>query len=201
MRINRLSALAALAILTAAVFAPLRAEQYDPIFDFIPLGGRSLLSEIFAGEPAAAEVQALLTAKRTREEWVEYLMDRTEALPGLKDLEEIQLETLADYLSFHMPLPADRMPSDIATADWEKVLPPDGRDLALNYCQSCHIITVTVTQDRPKEHWLGTMNKPSHIEIELTPPQREALASYFVLNAGIPIDLIPEALRAGGASY
>jgi hypothetical protein len=60
---------------------------------------------------------------------------------------------------------------------------------------------VTITQDRTKEHWLGTMNKPSHVEVKLTPQEREALASYLVLNAGISIEQVPQDLRAGGASY
>lgn len=201
MCLNRLSALAAVAILTAAIVAPLRAAEYDPIFDFIPLGGRSLLSQVLESKVPAAEARALLTGKRTREEWVEYLKGRTKTIAALKDLEDQELLTLADYMSFNMPLPAEKIPADLANADWRKILPPDGRDLALEFCQSCHIITVTVTQDRTKEHWLGTMNKPSHIEIKLSKQEREALASYLVLNAGIPIDQIPEDLRAGGASY
>jgi mono/diheme cytochrome c family protein len=182
------------------VAAPLRAE-YDPIFDFIPLGGRPLLSQILATKPSAAEARALLTAKRTREEWAGYLKDRAKTIPALKDLDERELLTLADYMSFNMPLPAAKVPADLAKADWPNILPRDGRDLALNYCQSCHIITVTITQDRTKEHWLGTMNKPSHVEIKLSKQEREALASYLVLNAGISIDQVPEELRAGGASY
>lgn len=201
MCLNRLSALAAVAILAAAIVAPLRAAEYDPIFDFIPLGGRSLLSQVLESKVPAAEARALLTGKRTREEWVEYLKGRTKTIAALKDLEDQELLTLADYMSFNMPLPAEKIPADLANADWRKILPPDGRDLALEFCQSCHIITVTVTQDRTKEHWLGTMNKPSHIEIKLSKQEREALASYLVLNAGIPIDQIPEDLRAGGASY
>lgn len=201
MCLNRLSALAAVAILAAAIVAPLRAAEYDPIFDFIPLGGRSLLSQVLESKVPAAEARALLTGKRTREEWVEYLKGRTKTIAALKDLEDQELLTLADYMSFNMPLPAEKIPADLANADWRKILPPDGRDLALEFCQSCHIITVTVTQDRTKEHWLGTMNKPSHVEIKLTPREREALASYLVLNAGIPIDQVPVDLRAGGASY
>ena len=38
-------------------------------------------------------------------------------------------------------------------------------------------------------------------QIKLTPQQREALASYLVLNAGIPIEQVPPDLRAGGATY
>jgi hypothetical protein len=201
MCVKQFSALIVGAILAAATVASLRAEEYDPIFDFIPLGGRSLLSQVLESKPPAAEVRALLTGKRSRDEWVEYLKGRTETIAALKDLDERELLTLADYMSFNMPLPTDRIPADLAKGEWRRILPRDGRDLALNYCQSCHIITVTVTQDRTKEHWLGTMNKPSHVEVKLSKQEREALASYLVLNAGIPIDQIPQELRAGGASY
>ena len=200
MRIPHLAAFAA-SLMLGAMFAVPLAAQYDPIFDFIPLGGRSLLANAFQGKPPAADVRALLTAKRTRDEWVAELKARSKTFPELAKLDERELLTLADYLSFNMPLPAARVPADPGRADWAKALPRDGRDLALEYCQSCHIITVTVTQDRTREHWLGTMNKPSHVEIKLTRQEREALASYLVLNAGIPIDQVPEDLRAGGASY
>ena len=200
MRVIRLSALAAIAMLGAFLIAPLWA-QYDPIFNFIPSGGRSLLAKVLESKPPAAEVRALLTTKQTREEWATYLKARTKIIAALQQLDDRELLTLADYMSFNMPLPAAKVPADPTKADWKKLLPRDGRDIALEYCQSCHIITVTVTQDRTKEHWLGTMNKPSHVEIKLTRQEREALASYLVLNAGIPIDQVPEDLRAGGATY
>lgn len=200
MRIHRISALAAGVMLAALFAAPLAAE-YDSIFDFIPLGGRSLLAKAFEGKPPAAEVRALLAAKHTREEWVAQLKDQAKTITGLQPLDEREMLTLADYLSFNMPLPAAKIPADPAKADWAKILPRDGRDLALDYCQSCHIITVTITQDRAKEHWLGSMSKPSHVGIKLTKQERESLASYLVLNAAIPIDQVPESLRAGGASY
>ena len=201
MRINRLTAITAIAVLGTVLVGPLRAIEYDPIFDFIPLGGRSLLSDVLESKPPAAEARGLLTGKRSRDEWVAYLKDRANTITALKDLDENELLTLADYMSFNMPLAAAKVPADPAKADWQKILPLDGRDLALEYCQSCHIITVTITQDRSKEHWLGSLNKPSHIEIKLSKQEREALASYLVLNAGIPIDQVPEDLRAGGASY
>jgi mono/diheme cytochrome c family protein len=202
MKLNRYVVLVAAALAgTTAVLSPPLHAQYDPIFDFIPLGGRSLLSQVFSSKPPAAEVNALLTGKHDRAQWLTDLKSRAGAIPALKKLDEHELLTLADYMSFNMPLPAGKLPSDLAKADWAKILPRDGRDLALEFCQSCHIITVVVTQDRPREHWLGTMHKPSHIEIKLTEQQREALASYLVLNAGIPIDQVPPDLRAGGATY
>jgi hypothetical protein len=200
MRINRLAAIGAAAMFAVAIVVPLRAE-YDPIFDFIPLGGRSLLSDVLDSKLPAAEARGLLTGKRSGEEWVAYLKDRTKTIAALKDLDEQEMLTLADYMSFNMPLPAAKLPADLAKADWRKVLPMDGRDMALEYCQSCHIITVTITQDRTKTAWLGTLSNPSHIEIKLSKQEREALASYLVLNAGISIEQVPEDLRAGGASY
>lgn len=186
-------------LLLAAVLMTAPAEaQEDDVFAFIPDGGRTLLAPVLADAPAD-EVNAILSAKKSREEWLDYLKGRSDALPGLADLEDRQLLTLADYLSFNMPLP--EVLADPASTDWGESLPLDGRDLTLNECQFCHIITVVVTQDRPMSQWLGTMNKPSHIEIELDEKEREALASYLVLNGGIPEDLVPEELRAGGASY
>jgi mono/diheme cytochrome c family protein len=201
MRIPRLAVLAALAALGATLVAPALAQEYDPIFDFIPSGGRTLLAQVLDSKPPATDSEALLTSRRTREEWVADLKERAKRIPGLKALDERELSTLADYLAVNMPLPADRVPAATAGTGAKRALPHDGRDMALNYCQSCHIITVTVTQDRTREHWLGTMNKPSHVQIKLTPEQRDALARYLVRNAGIPIDQVPEDLRAGGATY
>ncbi len=197
---TRLVLCAGVAAIAAMAVAPLMAQTKD-VFAFIPLGGRSLLTDVVKSQASADEVKGLLTGKGTRDEWVSYLKDHGKGLPGLQRLDDKERLTLADYLSFNLPLPTDKVPADPAKANWAKVLPLDGRDFALEKCQGCHIITVVVTQDRSKEAWLGTMHKPSHIRIKLTEPQREALASYLVLNAGIPIDQIPKELRAGGASY
>jgi mono/diheme cytochrome c family protein len=179
---------------------PLRAETKD-VFAFIPAGGRTLLAQLVASRPPADELQAILTAKHSRDEWLTYLKGKTSSLPVLQKFGEQELLTLADYLSFNMPLSSGQSAADLAKADLEKALPPDGRDFALEKCQGCHIITVVITQVRPVPAWLGTMNKPSHSRIKLSREQREALASYLVLNGGIPIDQVPEELRAGGATY
>jgi mono/diheme cytochrome c family protein len=196
----RLAVCASAIALGAWFITPVKA-QTDEIFDFIPSGGRTLLMESIAAGTSADELTKLLAEKHSRDEWLDYLKSHADAFKGVTDLGEHQLLTLADYLSFNMPLPADRIPADLASAAWDTILPRDGRGLVLTYCQSCHIITVVITQDRTKEAWLGTMNKPSHVEIDTTEAERAALASYLVINAGIPIDLVPEDLRAGGASY
>jgi mono/diheme cytochrome c family protein len=179
---------------------PLMAETKD-VFAFIPAGGRTLLAQVVASHPPVDELQAILTGKHTQAEWLTYLKGKTKSVPALQKFSEQEQLTLADYLSFNMPLASGQSAADLAKADLSKALPPDGRDFALEKCQGCHIITVVITQVRPVPAWLGTMNKPSHFRIKLSREQREALASYLVLNGGIPIDQVPEELRAGGATY
>lgn len=165
------------------------ASQEDDVFSFIPAGGRTLLENLRdAGLPEGLQA-AIRSDSGDAEHWKGVLAKAANAAPAIAELDEWQTDTLAQYLATCAPL------------DPEGELPRDGRDMALALCQSCHIITVVVTQDRTREAWLGTMNSPSHIEIETTPEERGLLADYLVINAGIPIDLIPPELRAGGASY
>lgn len=170
------------AIFAALCALPVLAQE--DVFDFIPPGGKTLLEGVLAAAPDAL---GQLSAPRGAGEWMQAIADGV--LPGAGDLDEWEQQTLADYLAYAAPVTA---------AD---DLPWDGRDMALARCQSCHIITVVVTQDRERQAWLGTMNRPSHVEVELTPEERDQLADYLVVNGGIPIDEVPPALRAGGASY
>ncbi|WP_212525582.1 hypothetical protein [Actibacterium sp. MT2.3-13A] len=167
------------------------AAQEDDVFNFIPEGGRSLLETLReSGLPTGLEAAIAEGAGAGDPATWRGRLDAAQAeAPALADLDNWQLDTLAHYLAANAPL------------DPAGDLPRDGRDMALQMCQSCHIITVVITQERTREAWLGTMHKPSHIEIAMTEAEREALADYLVLNAGIPIDLVPPALRAGGASY
>ncbi|MGB4827249.1 MAG: hypothetical protein WBP18_08225 [Paracoccaceae bacterium] len=177
------------ALFSFSVLGPANGQGDEDIFDFIPAGGRTLLEMIrkdglqpdlaasiagTGGDPAAWR-QALVAA-------------RAEA-PAVAALDDWQTDTLSHYLAASAPL------------DPTGELPRDGRDMALALCQSCHIITVVITQDRTRVAWLRTLNSPSHVEIKTTQSEREALADYLVINAGIPIDLVPPDLRAGGATY
>ena len=167
--------------------------QEEDLFAFIPDGGRTLLEGAIAGGLSSEQLSLITTCQKTSDEWIAYLEAKKQDEPAFQVFDDWQTKTLAHYLSYNMPLDAD--------TEAEMELPRDARDIVLQYCQYCHIITVVITQDRTREAWLGSLNKPSHIEIELTESERGALADYLVLNAGIPIDLIPEELRAGGASY
>ncbi|HMK69466.1 MAG TPA: cytochrome c [Xanthobacteraceae bacterium] len=200
MRLISLAACFLAAMFSGYLVEPLAAQTAEQLA-FIPAGGRTMLTDIATSKPPADELKPLLTGKRSRDEWSSYFKSHDQAIPALQRLSDKQRLTLADYLSFHMPLPAKQVPANLASTDWTRELPKDGRDLALDNCQGCHIITVVVTQERSKTFWLGTLSTPSHAVIKFTPEQREELASYLELNAGIPIDQVPEELRASGATY
>lgn len=179
LKVFRPVALAVLTLCTAAALA-----QEDDIFAFIPPGGRSLLETAQAAGLPAGLAGQIAAESGDADHW----RGAIDAAGGL-GLESWETDTLAGYLAVRAPLDM--------TAD----LPRDGRDLAMQLCQSCHIITVVITQSRTRAAWLGTMKSPSHTEVAMDTAERGLLADYLVLNAGIPIDEVPPALRAGGASY
>jgi hypothetical protein len=179
--------------LTAGVVTVSMSQTPD-VFAFIPDGGRTLLADLLdSGLPPDAQ-SSLASETRDSAGWLAFLDEQSTTVPGIAALDEYQRQTLADYLRYNAPLDGD---VPLAT----DTLPMDGRDMTLRYCQSCHIVTVVITQSRAREAWLGTLHKPSHIEVDLTEEQREALSDYLVVNAGIPIEEVPPELRAGGASY
>lgn len=175
---------------------PAMAEE-DPIFGFVPAGGRSLLASLLEAGAPDQDIAAMLQTSRDAAGWLDWLQGSGAATAGLAALDDWELQTLAAYLANVAPTTAQGLAGDaLRTA-----LPRDGRDMIMRHCQSCHIITVTVTQDRPREAWLGTLRNPSHVEIALSASDHSEIADYLVLNAAIPIDRIPRELRAGGASY
>lgn len=161
------------------------AQQVDDLFSFIPPGGRTLLENALAkSDPSRADT---LGVARTSSEWLERLASPDSTIGAA--LDDWGRQTLADYLAYAGAV--------VVAND----LPADGRDIMLARCQSCHIITVTVTQARSREAWLATLGRTSHVEIPIGEAERRQLADYLAVNAGLPIDVIPPELRAGGASY
>lgn len=181
-----------------SAFAPIPATaDEDPIFGFVLPGGRTLLTRLLDVGAADQDIAAILATDRDADGWQDWLQGNGGGVPGMTALDDWELQTLAAYLGNMAPVATEGMTGD-ALRD---AMPRDGRDLTMRHCQSCHIITVTVTQDRPREAWLRTLTSTSHVEIALTPAEHSEIADYLVLNAGIPIDRIPPELRAGGASY
>lgn len=180
--------------------ARMAATQTDG-FGFVPVGGRTLLLRVVASTPARADLLGLVSAKKNAAEWKTVLKGQTQAMRALGGMTESQLATLASYLSLVAPIKEGNIPRGLDPSAWSKVLPPDGRDLVLNKCQLCHIITVVITQEKDARGWRGLLQTPNHTGIIAAEAQREMLGQYLAINMPIPLEQIPEALRAGGASY
>jgi len=154
-------------------------------YAFMPKGGRALLLDVLGTPPDAAELRAIAQAKRTEAEWRDFVAARKQSLS------ERELATLAAYLEVNLPLPDAAQRTDLAAA-----LPPDGRDLAWNECQSCHsLFSSHLTQRRPVQGWRNMFLSPFHRELKMKPQEREEFARYSALNMPIKIEAVPPDLR------
>jgi hypothetical protein len=167
--------------------APVSA-QLD--FNFMPKGGKALLIQVLGDKPAAAAVRGITEARRGEQEWRKALEAKRAALS------EKELRTLAAYLAVNMPLSEAALQEAEAKGDWQAALPPDGRELAWEYCQGCHsFFSGYLMQERSVEFWLGTFNSPFHRKIEMKAKERETFARYSAVNMPMKMEDVPEDLR------
>jgi hypothetical protein len=173
-----------LAVFAIGVFAFAQAAGEDNAF--MPKGGRALLIELLGTPPDRAELRTIAQARRTEPEWRDFVAARKNTLT------ERELATLAAYLAVNMPLPDDAVKRD----NLASTLPPDGRDLAWNECQSCHSLFAShLTQRRNAQGWRNMFLSPFHRELKMTPQQREEFARYSALNMPMKIEDVPQDLR------
>ena len=173
-----------LVVLAMAVSAFVQAAGEDNAF--MPKGGRALLLDLLGAPPDQVELRAIAQARRTEPQWLDFIAARKSALT------ERELATLAAYLAVNMPLSDDALKRDnLASA-----LPPDGRDLAWNGCQSCHSLFAShLTQKRNAQGWRNMFLSPFHRELNMNPQEREEFARYSALNMPMKIDDVPPDLR------
>lgn len=168
----------------------------EDLFAFMPKGGKSLLLELILSARTPASMMALVTEKKSQPEWLQYLASNAQRLPAVSGFSDKQLKTLAAYLAINMPIPVPDLPGNGDAAAWRKVLPADGRELALKNCQHCHsIYSGYLTQARDVQGWRGTFDAPFHNGIRLSEKERETFASYSAINIPVPEESIPAALR------
>lgn len=165
------SFVAALIMVSGAVLA-----AGDP-FAFMPDGGRGDFPRAFPD----AEVQDWALAQDlTAEDW------QAEIAARAPDLTEAEVGTLADYLAAIAPL--DRAGDD--------PLPPDGRDIALAQCQSCHsLFSGYLMQRRDRAAWLSTFASPFHSVIDMTDAEKAIFADYSARNMPMRFEDVPPELR------
>lgn len=156
---------------------------------FMPKGGNILLQQLLAQAPAT-ELRTVLNARRNAAEWQEAMRPRA---GGLTDREQ---RTLASYLGANLPLPADIAEHATTPGKLAAALPPDGDDLAWNYCQSCHsLFSGYLMQDRDVKGWLSVFLSPFHRQIKMTDQQRATFAGYSSINMPMQVQDVPSDLR------
>jgi len=161
------------------------AEAMDE--SFMPKGGRTLLLEFTGGGADLPQLRLIAQGQHDEAQW-RALVDAGKAAPA----NERARATLAAYLTVNMPLPA----AVAERSDLAAHLPPDGRELAWNECQSCHSLFMGyLTQSRDEQGWRSIFLSPFHKELKLGPNEREEFARYAARNMPMKAEDVPPDLR------
>ncbi|OGF56706.1 MAG: hypothetical protein A2Z21_06355 [Candidatus Fraserbacteria bacterium RBG_16_55_9] len=211
-RRKTLVVVASIAILAAAVAFALAQEEDK--FAWVPAGGCTLTLEVVKNCTNCDDIVTIVTSQKTRDEWKAYFEGKEtskknesedqKGIGALQGLTEQKINTLLDYLTLNMPVVKDQLPADPAKIDCT-VLPMDGKQELLQFCLSCHPISVPAYEDRDLEGWLALLEDRTHITAldanKVTEKQRQELAHYLTYNMPIPEDQIPQEFRGRPPGY
>lgn len=169
-------------LVSLALVAAAQVWAGDDPFAFMPDGGRGAFLRAF---PDAGAQREALSQSRTLQEW--------QAVLGNSGLGAGDIATLASYLARVAPRPVDDFPvTDLPLDD----LPPDGRDLALAQCQSCHsLFSGYLMQRRDRTGWLMIFASPFHKDIPMTQTERVIFADYSAINMPMRVEDVPPEMR------
>ena len=164
----------------------------DDPFAFMPDGGRGAFLRAF---PDAGAQRDALSQSRNLQAW--------QAVLANSELSRREIATLASYLARVAPRPMNALPGDALPGEDLRVeelrlasLPPDGRDLALAQCQSCHsLFSGYLMQRRDRMGWLMIFASPFHKDIPLTQTEREIFADYSAINMPMRVEDVPPEMR------
>lgn len=157
---------------------------------FMPKGGKALLIQLLGHPLDMVELRQIAKSKRNAEEWQASLAPKTGAM------NERERRTLAEYLAVNMPLAEKTQEAEETKGSAASALPPDGQELAMNYCQFCHsFFSGYLMIERDVQGWLGTFETPFHREVEMTEKERETFARYSAINMPMKFEDVPEDLR------
>jgi hypothetical protein len=175
-------------ICTVLLFGMVMAQGY---YDWMPKGGCLLLVETLDRCADCDDIQAILKAKRTQEEWKAFFQGKQGAFAGLT---EKQVKTLVAYLAVNMPVAGVNLPEDQKKIDCS-ALPLDGRIQTLESCTLCHPVGPALTQDKDIAGWRGLYGRTPHDEVELSQKAIETLSYYLFINTPMAMEEIPEEHR------
>lgn len=157
---------------------------------FMPKGGKALLVQLLGTPLDTAQLRQIAKSKRNTEEW------RISLSAKMGTMNDRERRTLSEYLAVNMPLAGQTLAAAEKQGDATAALPPDGQELAVNYCQFCHsFFSGYLMVERDVQGWLGTFETPFHREIELTEKERETFARYSAINMPMKFEDVPPDLR------
>ena len=172
-------------------------------YKFMPKGGRHLFVEVLAACANCDDIANVVAAQGSQEAWQKYFSGKQDrqkkaALAGLSDK---QAKVLLTYLAVNTPVAKAKLPKDTKNVNWTSVLPPDGRQLALEKCMGCHSIGVTVLNDADYRAWGMIMRKSDHVVIKMTDKEIETLKQYLSIITPMTEDQVPKQLRESAGTY
>jgi hypothetical protein len=164
------------------------AVAQEDTYDFMPPGGRGLLTGQLVAENGKT-LSEIAGRDRDRTAWADW------ARRQAPELDPAAAETFAGYAALNFPLPEEAR-KDLAQTGDPALLPPDGKDLAIQQCQFCHsLFTGYLMHDRDETGWKGTFKSPFHSEIPMNEVERDTFANYSALNMPLEIEDVPPELR------
>jgi hypothetical protein len=188
--------IAALLVIGSFLLGGIALSQKKDEFDFLPDSGQELLIKILAKCPKCEPITTLAAAKRTQAEWKTYFTSK-EALKGLTDK---QVNELTAYMSVNFPTAKGKVPNVKNAASF----PVGGRNLLLEKCMFCHLISLPVLS-APKNElgWMQLFTKADHKNVveDMDEAKKKTLAKYLAMNFPIPKEKLPEELLEPAPGY
>jgi len=166
-------------------------------FAFLPDSGYELLLKVLDQCKKCDSVGTLAAAKRTPGQWKAYFAEQG----ALKGLNEQQGRELTSYLAINFPMPKKKIPPNPKKPDF---IPMGGKQLLLETCMSCHLVTLPVLILHKDElGWRQLFTHSDHLVAvsKMDENQLKTLAAYLANNFPISEEKVPEALREPAPQY
>jgi hypothetical protein len=166
-------------------------------FAFLPDSGYELLLKALDKCKKCDSVATLASTKRTPGEWKAYFANQG----ALKGFDEAQVKELTSYLAINFPIPQKKITANPKKPDF---IPMGGRQLLLEKCMSCHLVTLPVLILHKNElGWRQLFTHSDHLVAvsKMDENQLKTLAAYLANNFPISEEKVPEALREPAPQY
>lgn len=187
--------IAALLVLLGFIFPSFALGKDE--FEFLPDSGYELLLKVLDKCKKCDSVATLASTKRTQGEWKAYFANQG----ALKGFNEAQGKELTSYLVINFPMPKKKIPANPKKPDF---IPMGGKQLLLENCMSCHLVTLPVLILHKDElGWRQLFTHSDHLVAvsKMDEAQLGTVAAYLANNFPIPEDRVPEALREPAPQY